>query len=263
MELADLPKADTVAALAFIRRSLNPADYTFVFTGNLTDSMRDYVETYIGSIPPGVSWNEWRDLNITRPGKVERNVYKGREEQSRVYMAWFTPSAFSEELSATTQVLNEYLEIRLTEEIREKLGGVYSISANITASFLPRGELGMAVSFACDPVRVGELSTAVINLLNQTAGIAAGAGAINQDVFTKAVEAMKKEWETSIQGNSYIAQSYANSSVLLRAPLSRLNRRPQYYAAVTPADIRRVCAQLLQGNNGPARVVLFPMKSEE
>jgi predicted Zn-dependent peptidase len=72
------------------------------------------------------------------------------------------------------------------------------------------------------------------------------------------VEALQKQWETSIQGNSYIAQSYTNSSVLMNAPLSRLNRRPRYYAAVTPADIRRVCAQLLQGNNGPARVVLFP-----
>jgi zinc protease len=257
LELADLPKVDADAALAFIRRSLNPTDYTFVFTGNLTDTMRDYVETYIGSIPPGDRWNEWRDLNITRPGKVERNVYKGREEQSRVYMAWFTSAPFTEELNAAAQVLNEYLDIRLNDEIREKLGGVYSIGVNVSVSYIPRGELSMGILFACDPGRVEELSAAVINLLNQTAGIAGG-GAVNQDTFTKAVEALKKEWETSIQGNSYIAQSYANSSVLLNAPLSRLDRRPRYYTAVTPADIRRVCAQLLQGNNGPARVVLLP-----
>ena len=79
---------------------------------------------------------------------------------------------------------------------------------------------------------------------------------INRDIFAKAVEALKKEWETSMQSNSYIAQSYANSSVLLNLPLSRLNRRPQYYDAVTPADIQRICAQLLQ--TGPAQVVLLP-----
>jgi zinc protease len=220
--------------------------------------MRDYVETYSGSIPRSESWYEWTDLAITRPGKVEKNVYKGQEEQSGVYLAWFTPARFSEELNAASQVLNEYLDIRLNDEIREKLGGVYSISASVSASYIPSGELAMVVYFACDPGRVAELSAAVISLLNQTAGIAAGAGAINQDVFTKAVEALKKEWETSIQGNSYIAQSYANSSVLMNAPLSRLDRRPQYYSAVTPADIRRICAQLLQGNNGPAQVVLYP-----
>jgi zinc protease len=254
LELADLPKVDTDAALAFIRRTLNPADYTFVLAGNLTDSMRDYVETYIASIPPGVRWNEWRDLSITRPGRVERTVYKGREEQSRVYMAWFTPAPFTEELSAAAQALNGYLDIRLNDEIREKLGGVYSISANVSAAFMPRGELAMAIYFACDPGRVTELSAAVINLLGQTT-VTAG---INQDIFGKAVEALKKEWESSIQNNSYIAQSYANSSVLMNAPLSRLNRRPQYYSAVTPENIRRVCAQLLQGNNGPAQVVLLP-----
>ena len=258
MELADLAKADTGTALAFIRRSLNPADYTFVFTGNLeTEVMKDYVETYLASIPRGESWNEWTDLAFSRPGKIEKNVYKGKEEQSRVYMAWFSAAPYSEESSAATRVLEEYLDIRLTEEIREKLGGVYSISANVSASFVPRGELSMGVYFACDPGRVGELRTAVINLLNQTAGTV-GNTPVNKDTFNKAVEALKKEWETSIQSNSYIAQSFANSSALLNAPLSRLNKRPRYYEAVTPEDMRRICARLLQGNNGPAQVVLYP-----
>jgi hypothetical protein len=46
--------------------------------------------------------------------------------------------------------------------------------------------------------------------------------------------------------------------VLLNLPLSRLNRRPQYYSAVTPAEIQGICARLLQ--NGPAQIVLLPEK---
>jgi predicted Zn-dependent peptidase len=79
---------------------------------------------------------------------------------------------------------------------------------------------------------------------------------INRDIFNKSVEALKMEWETLMQSNSYIAQSYANSSVLLNLPLSRLEKHSQYFSAVTPADIQRICAQLLQ--NGPAQVVLLP-----
>ncbi len=60
-----------------------------------------------------------------------------------------------------------------------------------------------------------------------------------------------------MQSNAYIAQSYANSSVLLNLPLSRLDRRPKLFDAVTQADIQRVCGQLLQ-SNGPAVVVLLP-----
>jgi zinc protease len=258
LELTDLPKADIDTALAFIRKGLNPADYTFIFTGNLNpDTMRDYIETYLGSIPPGEKWNAWTDLGITRPGKVEKTVRKGKEEQSIVYMAWFSPSShedaapFSDELSAVTQVLSEYLDIKMTEEIREKLGGVYSISVNVPLTPVPRGELSLLVYFACDPKRVEELTAAVIDLLQKTVTD------IDRDIFGKSVEALKKEWETSIQSNSYIAQSYANSAVLLNLPLSRLNRRPRYYDAVSPADIQRICAQLLQ-SGGPARVVLLP-----
>ena len=251
LELDDLPQADIHAALAFIRKGLNPADYTFIFTGNLkTGTMRDYIETYVASIPPGETWNAWTDFAIPVPGKVEKTVYKGKEDQSTVFMAWFHRIPFTDESSAEAQVLGEYLEIRMEDEIREKLGGVYSISANVSVSPIPRGELVMQVSFACDPNRVRELSTAVINLLNLTTQN------INRDIFNKAVEALKKEWEVSMQSNAYIAQSYANSSVLLNLPLSRLNRRLKEYDAVTPAAIQRICSQLLP--NGPVQVVLLP-----
>jgi zinc protease len=256
LELNDLPKADIDKALAFIHRGLNPADFTFIFTGNLeTAAMKNFIETYLASIPPdGERWNTWIDLNIPRPGKVENSVHKGKEEQSTVYMAWFSKSPFTEELSSIAQVLGEYLDIRMDDEIREKLGGVYSISAGVSVSPVPQGEIEMYVYFACDPKRVQELSAAVVALINQTAGN------INRDVFNKSVEALKKEWETSMQSNAYIAQSYANSSVLLNLPLSRLNRRPRYYDAVTPADIQRLCARLLQ--TGPAQVVLLPEQRE-
>jgi zinc protease len=252
LERADLPKANIDTALAFVRKGLNPADYTFIFTGNLKpETIKDYIETYLASIPPGENWNTWTDLNITRPGKVERTVRKGKEEQSTVYMAWFSKSPFSDELNAVTQVLTEYLDIKMTEEIREKLGGVYSISVNVPLSPVPQGELSLLVYFACDPKRVGELTAAVSNLLQQTVA------GIDRDIFGKSVEALKKEWETSMQSNAYIAQSYANSAVLLNLPLSRLNRRPRYYDAVTPADIQKICAQLVR-SSGPAQVILLP-----
>jgi zinc protease len=253
LELADLSEVNIDAALSFVRRGLNPADYTFVFTGNVDmEIMRSYTETYLASIPQTDNWNEWTRIEFRRPGKIEKTVYKGKEDRSQVYMSWFARTPYSESASAAAQVLNEYLDIRMIEEIREKRGGVYSVSVGVSVSPVPDGELLMYVYFICDPRRVRELSDAVIDLLGQTAG----GTPINRDTFVKSVAALKKQWETSIQSNSYIAQSYANSSVLLNLPLSRLNKRPQYYDAVTQEDIRRICAQALQ--NGPAQIVLYP-----
>ena len=251
----DLAKVDIETALDFIFMGLNPADYTFVFTGNLDfNIMGNYVETYIASIPQRDAWNKWTELDIKRPGKIEKIVNKGKEEQSRVFMAWFADSPFTDKLNAESQVLSEYLEIIMNDEIREKLGGVYSIGANVRISPVPKGELIMQISFACDPGRVQELTDAVLLQLKRLTD-----NNIDSDVFNKAVEALKKEWEVSMQSNGYIANSFANSSVLLNLPLVRLYNRSKEYEAVTAADIRRVCLQLMQNeNNGPVRVVLFP-----
>ena len=247
----DLPQANIDTALSYIRRGLNPADYVFVFIGNLDmDIMKDYIETYLASVPAGESWNTWTDLEIIRPGKVERSVHKGKEEQSLVYLSWFSPAVYTEELNIASQILSEYLEIKATEEIREKLGGVYSISAGVSLQIVPRVELALHVYFACDPKRVDELCDAVINLLEEATKN------IDQDTFTKAAEAMKKEWEIAIQSNATIAQSYINSTVLLNLPLSRLNNRPQYINAVTSSELQKICLQVLE--IGPARVVLLP-----
>jgi zinc protease len=252
LELADLAGVDTEKSLAFTRRSLNPADYTFVFVGNLDlEALRRYIETWLASIPRGEAWNGWRNLNITRPGKTERSVYKGKEEQSAVYMIWYDKVPYSEEAAAAASVLSEYLDIRMTEEIREELGSVYSISVPASINPVPEGELSLGVYFVCDPRRATELAAAVSALLAQTA-----AGPIRQDTFAKSVEAMKKEWESSVQSNAYIARSYANSSVLLGLPLSRLDKRPAYYGGVKAEELQKLCARLLP--KGPATIVLYP-----
>jgi predicted Zn-dependent peptidase len=70
------------------------------------------------------------------------------------------------------------------------------------------------------------------------------------------VEALIQEQEDSVQRNLYIPQSYANSAVIYRSPLSRLDKRPGHYRAVTSADIQKAAAEFLEGNS--ARVILYP-----
>jgi zinc protease len=253
LEKEDLPRAGIDNARSFLKRGLNPADYTFVFTGNIDPlEFRPLVEGYLAAVPrlPS-SWNSWANPGIQRPGKTDRRIYKGREERSLVFMGWYDKEPFSEETSAVSSVLTEYLDIRMTEDIREKLGGVYSVSVGVSLSPAPEGELVMNVYFSCDPHRAEELCDAINEILGRTAS-----DAINEDTFGKSVEALKKNWEASVQSNSYIAQSYANSAVLLNTPLSRLDKRPGVYEKVTPAQIQKMCRRLLQ--KGPARIILYP-----
>ncbi|MDR0387776.1 MAG: insulinase family protein, partial [Treponema sp.] len=243
VELADMEKVHPQAALDFMRRSLGPQDYTFVFTGNLDiPALRGYAETYLAAIPrTEADMNTWTDPRILRPGKTEKTIYKGKEEKSLVFMGWFLPEKYDERQRAAALVLTEYLDIVLVEEIREKLGGVYSISAGASLSSLPpEGELTMSSYFACDPRRAEELSDAVIRQLELIAR-----GTVNAGTFAKAAEALRKNWEVSMQNNSYIAQNYGSLAVILDMPLSQLDKRPGLYAGVTPEEIQDLCRRLL------------------
>jgi zinc protease len=252
LEPADLEKADIEQALAFVRTCINPADFTFVFTGNLDLPMlRSLAETYLASIPRSETFNEWADIDPQRPQNTAKEIRKGKEERSSVYMAWFKPWAYSEEKSASVSCLSEYLEIQLNDEIREVLGGVYSISSWVSLSPIPKGELSGGASFFCDPKRAEELILAVKREFEKISG-----GIINPDSFGKAIEALVKGQEQSVQSNLFIAQSYANSVVIYRSPLSRLDKRPALFRALKPQDIQAAAAELLKGNH--IRLILYP-----
>ncbi|MDR0441819.1 MAG: insulinase family protein [Treponema sp.] len=254
LELADIDNVSLEKAFAFLEKCLNPQDYTFVFTGNFDiKEMRGLCEKYIASIPASQPMNQWTDPGIKRPGKIERAIYKGKEEKCTVYLVWFArgSAAFSEERNQTAAVLSEYLDILLTDEIREKMGGVYSISAGASVSVIPNGEYRLSANFNCDPARANELAAAVKELIT-----AVGAKPLNQETFNQSKEALLKEHENSLQRNLHIAQSYANSSALYNTPLSRLNARPDVIKAVRPENVQELCRDMIV--SGPVQAVLYP-----
>jgi len=261
LEAEDIDKVSLENAYNFLNRCINPADYTFIFTGNLNmDLMRELSSNYIASIQHQrneliTSMNMWKDLNLKSPDPGRRPVYKGIDPRSTVYLQWLTqaPSTFNEQKNQSASVLSEYLDILLTDEIREKMGGVYSISASASISVIPAGENKLIVYFVCDPSRADELITAVRNSITNI-----GRQPLNTDTFNKAKEALLMSHERSMQRNLHIAQSYANSFVLYNTPLNRLDMRPNAIRAVTVQDVQAFCREITANN--PVEIVLFPEK---
>jgi zinc protease len=217
------------------------------------EKIREYASLYIASIPNAPSMNQWVDPGISRPGKLEKIINKGIDDRCIVYLGWFSqaPSNFDEKKNQTAAVLSEYLDITLTDEIREKLGGVYSISAGTYVSVIPNGEYSLSVYFQCNPSRADELTTAVQNHITDIVN-----KPVNIDTFNKSKEALLMQHEASIQRNLHIAQSYANSKGLYDTPLSRLDERPDVIRSVTPQDVQDFCQQAFI--SGPVKVALYP-----
>ncbi|MDR1143142.1 MAG: insulinase family protein [Spirochaetaceae bacterium] len=260
LEVEDLDSVNAAAGGDFLRTALNPADYVVVFAGSLGDRehLRSLAETWLASIPntdtegnPRSRWNSWSDPGIKRPGTAEQIIRKGKEEKALVYMSWYAPKSWTEADNAAVLVLKEYLDIVLTDEIREALGGVYSIFEEAALTPMPRGELALGVYFICDPGREAELRRAVRERLASLA-----AGGIDEETFRRAREALVKTFERSMENNSFIARNLANFTLITGVPLSRLARRPALYRSVTAEQVRNILVELLPG--GPAELVLLP-----
>jgi zinc protease len=264
LELSDLDRLDREKAVSFLKRASNPSDYTFVFTGSLGPSeggrfplIRALAETWIAGIPGTGSaeypeaWNNWDDPGITRPGKAELTLRKGKEQKALVYMIWFNKTPWTERANAAALAANEYLEIILNDEIRENLGGVYSISPYLSLTPAPEGELSLGVFFVCDPERAEELRGAVKERLALIAE-----GQIDEEILTRAKEALVKGFGQSMENNAFIARNYASFSLMLDIPLSHLDERPELYRSVTAGELRQILERALA--NGPGEVVLFP-----
>jgi zinc protease len=258
LELDDMDKISLEKAKNYLTQCINPADYTFVFTGNLDiDEMKEFSLLYIASVVNTYSMNKWIDPQIPQPQAGETIVNKGRDERSAVYLLWQGdgPADFDEKKNQTAYVLTEYLDIMLTDEIREKLSGVYSISAGASVSVIPNGEYSLSVYFQCSPARAAELISAVKERITEFAN-----SPLNSDTFAKSKEALLMQHDASVQRNLHIAQSYANSSALYDTPLSRLDERPDVIRSVTEEEVQSLCREIL--NCGLVQVVLYPEGGE-
>ncbi|MCL2184689.1 MAG: insulinase family protein [Treponema sp.] len=258
MEVQDIEKLTIKNASEYLNRCLNPSDYTFIFTGNLNpEKMRELTANYLASIQnPGSaekSMNMWVDPKIQSPQAGRRAIYKGVDQRSTVYLQWKieAPSVFNEYRNQSASILSEYLDIMLTDEIREKMGGVYSIYAGASISVIPIGENKLSVYFVCDPARADELINTVRNSI-----VNLGRQTLSTDTFNKAKEAMLMSHERSLQRNIHIAQSYANSFVMYNTPLNRLDLRPNVIRQVTIQDVQALCREITANN--PIEIVLFP-----
>lgn len=89
-------------------------------------------------------------------------THKGRADQGLLFMAWKTSDLFSDlQRSRNTQVLAQVMQLRLTDELREKQGATYSpsVSATHSATFAGWGYVGLSVEVP--PEKIGQVAATV------------------------------------------------------------------------------------------------------
>ena len=174
------------------------------------------------------------------------------EPQAQTQILFTGPFKYSPESRFALRALTDYVQIKLTETLREQLGGTYSPSVGGGGSREPRQEYAIQVSYGSSPENVDTLARTVLALADtlKTRGPSPADVAKVREQLVRGREVQLKQngyWLANIAGRDQAGEPLAG----LLGPYDEMVRN------LTPAQIQAAARQYLDTRNY-ARFVLLP-----
>ncbi|MCH4551450.1 M16 family metallopeptidase [Aestuariibaculum lutulentum] len=226
-------------------RFSNAGDFTFYLIGDVPfNTVKSMVEKYIGALEGEDAKETYNALDDYFPKGLNKHRVEIPMEAPRamVVIKMEENVDYNRETIVHHNILGDILNIRFIENIREKEGGVYTISVNARDVRVPTSKLNMDISFSCDPNNAEHLNDLVYNELKQIQKD------VKQSDLAKVVENLKKTRPLMTQSNSYwmaTLEAYYNYDENMMAP--------EYYDAildkVTTEDIKKAAQNFFNSAN--------------
>lgn len=246
------------ASMAFYKaRFADASNFTFVFVGSFTpDAIKPLVERYLGSLPATHAHETWRDVGVTPPsGVVEKTVRKGIAPKSDVAIVFTGPFQDDDAHRLALRAMTLVLQSRLSDTIRQELGGTYSITAVASTQKFPHPEYTVRIVWTCDPARAADLEKRVFQ---EVGFVKATPLSGRQMGLVRA--AILHQFEANTQDNGYllgqIARRYANGEA---ADVAAIWNLPDRLGALTSDAIQKAATTYLDASRY-VMVTLVPDK---
>ena len=179
-------------------------------------------------------------------------THKGRADQAIALIAWPTTDFTSDPQRARTLgVLEEVMNLRLTDEIREKQGVTYSPSTGSTASEVYPGYGYLSASIEAPPDKLQPFFGDVLKIAKSLRD-----EPVTADELQRAVKPRIEGLERSRAGNAYWLGALGGAQTDPRR-LARIRETMPGLQKVTPADLQRVAREYLRDDKA-YRVVVVP-----
>ncbi|MBR3565087.1 MAG: insulinase family protein [Paludibacteraceae bacterium] len=252
-----LKKVDQEKATDIFRmRFANPADFTFIFTGNIDPNDKNtqkLILTWIGGLKTTKARETFKDQGVRSPLGMQKNYFAIpmtiRTASNRIeYTSYDMP--YSRLKSMTLDVISRCLDMRYLESIREKEGGSYGVGTSGYLSKRPVAEAKLIMQFDTDPEKQARL----MEIIHQEVQEMAQNGPRPEDL-QKAKESMLKDFEENIEKNSYWQNAVLYHYYLWGEEGYTTYR--ENVNSITAESVKQVLNELLQAGN-VFEVVMYP-----
>ncbi len=144
-------------------------DFTLSLVGSFDiEKIKPLLEKYLGGLPSTGHTETYKNLNIHEPaGQLTKNVYKGIGDKSSVQLVYSGDYDYNPTNNLQMSALQEVMNIKLLERLREKESGVYSPGISVSYSKLPAQRYNITVYFTCAPANVDKLINATMEEINK------------------------------------------------------------------------------------------------
>nr|WP_295921679.1 M16 family metallopeptidase [uncultured Dyadobacter sp.] len=236
-------------------RFADASDFVFTIVGTFKpENIKPLVEKYLGSLPSSDRDDTFIHPNIYPPkGRIEKVIYKGLEPQSLVALVSSGEYDYNLESSRQIVALQQILQYKLTESLREEEGGVYDVSVSTEINKFPSGHYHFFIGFGCGPENVDKL---VKRVQEEIASIKTKGP--EQDDIEKFLAETRRQTEIALKTNDFWL-GYLDQSTFRDDDLDEIFEQERLLKTVTAVNISAAAQQYFIDDNF-IKVVLMPEK---
>ncbi len=249
-------KVDMNRALAIYKERFgNAYGMNFVFVGSIDEvTLKPLVEEYIGGLPSVKKTFSYKD-NGLRPvkGVKEINVNKGQADKSLILSMVTGEIPYSEDLALRASAVSEVLNIRVIEELREKIQGIYGGGTSIGLNKYPYQNYSAFIQLPTGPDKIDTL----IKAMNQEIENIKSNGPSKDNLDKVKLQWIESNRTSMKQNGTWLG--YILSTTVENRDVDRFLNYEKYVKALTVQSVQDAANKIFTGKNR-VTAVLRPEK---
>ncbi len=233
----------------------NAYGMNFAIVGSIDEAkLKPLVEKYIGGLPSVKKAFNYKDVGL-RPVKGNKtlNVYKGQADKSLILAMITGEMPYSEDLALRASAVSEVLNIRVIEELREKIQGIYGGGTSISLNKYPYQNYSAFVQLPTGPDKIDTLIKAMDHEIESIKLTGPSKENLNK-VKLQWIESRRTAMK---QNGTWLG--YILSSRLENKNVDRFLNYEKYVNALTVQTVQDAAKKIFAGNN-KVTAVLRPEK---